>query len=65
MTIDTNEIKFSVEMALTSKVGKMQVCQACVGKAITISQLKLGISSIQEFHLLQKLCIFPIHILTI
>ena len=37
----------------------------CVGKEITISQLRLGISSIQELYLLQMLCFLPTNIQTI
>ena len=42
----------SVEVAVSLEVRKMwQVSQACVGKEITISQLRLGISSVQELYL--------------
>ena len=39
-------------MAVSLEVRKLwQVSQACVGKEITISQLRLGISSVQELYL--------------
>ena len=42
----------SVEVAVSLEVRKLwQVSQACVGKEITISQLRLGISSVQELYL--------------
>ena len=42
----------SVEVAVSLEVRKLwQVSQACVGKEITISRLRLGISSVQELYL--------------